>query len=181
MALPLTQLLRAVVYDIIVSYWLLFKGADFENRLKSLNGDFIKKNTGILRVMTNEASIQAMWSGWQHIAPDNFDSVSDNKLALASFTHVTFAEMCRQVLATWNYEHLRYLPNIYTLLSQQAHVSSFSKKIIYNKETGHYHMFDAIAHATLITCKFLLESFQDAQDTKIKIEEWLDLLYPQNH
>lgn len=178
MALPIAQLLRAVVYDIIVSYWLPSEGAAFDNKLKSLNGDFIKKNTAILRGFIDEAGVQATWNGWSNIAPESFNPVANDELAPATFTRVTFAEMCAQVLAVHDYQHLRNLPYIYSILSQQAHVSSFSKRFIYGKEAEHYRIFDMVAHATLTTCGFLLEPFQDARVAQTKISEWLDRLYP---
>ena len=52
MAVPLSQIFRAMAYDVIIAYWLFGEENAFDDRLRGFDGDYIKTNSRKLSVFT---------------------------------------------------------------------------------------------------------------------------------
>lgn len=178
MSVPLSHIFRAMTYNVAISYWLFEEGNIFIDRLRALNGDYIKKNSRRLAVFTAPERLQAVWRNWQVVSPDNFTENADGILQLSTAVSPTFESICEQVNQQRDEHFLKSLPNLYALLSQQTHVSTFSKLIVYDRYDSIIHAFDAICRAVLPTCLLLLREIEGADSIQPALTELLDRLYP---
>lgn len=136
-ALPLSHIFRAIYQEILIAYWL-FSG-DYYNKVASLNSEFIVRNDKRSRSSNpppNEEDMQGMYHNWLNIAPDNFelldkgDNVGELRIKKEiKFTSVT--AIAENVIS--QSDDLAMLYRGYNILSQQAHLSEFSREIIYNR------------------------------------------------
>ena len=126
MAIPLSQIYRAMLYEAVISYWLYEDNNEFDERLKSLNGDFLKKMAPEMRLVADENSLQNLWTNWRVAFPGSFKLVND-KLELAKYTRPIFSEICKGLEERNTYPFMKAISKAYMFLSQQAHVSAFSK------------------------------------------------------
>lgn len=180
-AVPLSQIFRAIIYEIIIGYWLF--DSNFYLKATMLNGDFIKKNNSRLRKQPHtEAEMQHIFRGWMNIAPNNFELLKppngDSELRIKnSVTSVNFTTICEEL--TEKYNDVISLSLSYSVLSQQAHISEFSREIIYNKYYGNIKLFDSVCHSVISACVIFIKKIGDSSESLCALELLLDKYYPQ--
>ncbi|MCB2379818.1 hypothetical protein LGH70_19635 [Hymenobacter sp. BT635] len=175
---PLSQIFRALIYDMVMAYWLFEDDKTFPERLMSEDANFIRTNTNKLRESSSEAEIQAIYQGWRNIAPNNFTTNAESISPLKTRKY-TFSEICEYVGNTPQSTLIKDLSFAYTALSQQAHVSSFSKRLTYDKFGGSIHFFDLAVRCALSTSSMLLKiiDMPDAYLCQMEIDAELEPLY----
>lgn len=177
-AVPLSHIYRSLLYEIVISYWLL--GPKFSERIAKLNRGFIKK--GYNRVLADEPNIDAirlqeLFKSWQLVAPDNFTQDTNGQLAInEQIKRITFDEICKELSSEGH--HLKPLTGAYIVLSQQAHLSAFSRPLIYEKETSNARLFDFVSWATLRTSIFLIQQVDSTSGAVSGLEKILTT-YPE--
>ena len=115
MAVPLSQIFRAIAHDVIIAYWLFGEENAFDDRLQGINGDFIKTNSRKLSVFTSPEKMQEIWRVWQKVSPDNFAENVDGTLQLNTLRRKTFESICEHVNQHHNEHSLKSLPHVYAI------------------------------------------------------------------
>ncbi|UOQ50694.1 hypothetical protein [Hymenobacter cellulosivorans] len=155
MAVPLSQLFRAIVYDVTISYWLFAEG-QFDAHLLEFNADYINKNGRRIREMQGEDHVRTVtYEGWNQVAPENFTR-SEAGLQPVQVRTQTFETISRELRDERPEPLFRELYLLYPLLSQQAHVSAFSKEIIYRRADPMIGVFYACCRGLLAGSAMLL-------------------------
>ena len=181
MAVPLSQIFRAMVYDAAIGYWLFGESAAFETRMDYFNYDYIKKNSTRVASFSTPDRMQNLWKDWQAVASNNFTEAEDGSLAIATLTknpYPTFESICELLIKTHPESFIKSLPLLYAILSQQAHVSEFSKLITYNRYDGNLKAFDSICKIVLHTSLLLLNQIVGSENTQTSFAQLLNYLYP---
>jgi len=165
-AVPLSQIFRSIVYEIVISYWLL--EGNFTEKIAKLNHDFVKKGYNKLKadnLIADKAVLQKLFAGWEGTAPENFTRNATGELAMNSaIKSITFTSICEEL--TQSGHDLKSLTAAYIVLSQQAHLSEFSRRMIYEKHTNNASLFDFVTWS-LIRTSIMLISKIDASSAAI--------------
>ena len=180
MAVPLSQIFRAMVYDAGISYWLFGESGVFETRMDHFNHSYVKKNTAKIEKFRTEHQMQELWKSWQALVQASFVEDSNGVLSLAKLeknTHSTFELICEYLVQTHPESFIKSIPFIYAILSQQAHVSEFSKLIIYNRPNENLKTFDAICKIVLHTVLLLLDQISGSESIQAEIAHSLGYFY----
>lgn len=176
-AVPLSQIFRSVVYEIVVGYWLL--ESDFTAKMAKLNNDFIKKAYNKLKadsLIADLAALEKLFAGWEATAPENFAKDANNNLIInTAIKSITFSAICDE-LSNCGHD-LKSLTAAYTVLSQQAHLSEFSRRMIYEKHLNNASLFDFITWYLLRACIMLIKKI-DASSSAIAGLEMLLVNFP---
>jgi hypothetical protein len=177
--LPLSHIFRAMIHEVITAYWL-FNG-DFYNKISSLNSEFIVRNDKKIRGFSaapDEEYMQRIYGGWADIAPENFEVIGD-KLRLRTQKEINFTQFTSIAESIINQDKdLNMLYLGYVMLSQQAHISEFSRKIIYDKQGSKITLFHLACRPILAACIMLVNKIGDAADTIESLQALKDEYYP---
>lgn len=179
-AVPLSQIFRAIIYEIIIGYWLL--DSDFYKKAAMLNGEFIKKNSARLKKQSHdENDMQRVFSGWVNIAPENFDLIrhpnGGGELQVKSgIAQAYFSSICDSLINRNG--DISSLSLSYAILSQQAHLSEFSREIIYNRYEGNIKLFDSTCHSAINSSLFLAKKIDSSSRTADALMQLLEKYYP---
>lgn len=182
MAVPLSQIFRAMVYDSGIAYWLFEEASSFDTRMDFLNHDYVTKNSKKVATFKTSAEMQNLWKSWQSVVPSNFTEVPNGNgtLEIANLgknPHRAFESVCEHIIQIHPESFIKSIPLIYAILSQQAHVSEFSKLIIYNRYASNLKAFDAITKIVLHTVLFLLGKIDASESIQAEIAYSLSYFY----
>lgn len=173
-AMPLSHIFRAIVYEIVVGFWLL--DGDFSTRIKTTNGDFIRSSCKLMKMVDTSLesnSLQGMFRDWAAIAGENFRSVSNQNgeiiLEIISAPKFNFTETCKYLMP--KIEDINFLSKAYITLSQQAHISSFSREIIYNRYPSLVKMYLEICHKSIRASRLFIESINNQSSAVGNLDE----------
>jgi hypothetical protein len=176
MAMPVSHILRGIIYEIIVGYWL-FDG-QFSERIISINYDFVKK--GLSKIESQPGStqqdVQRFFTGWKTISPDSFIIDEVGVISVKKTAGFNFTTACNDLIA--NGHNLQGLVLSYHILSQQAHFSEFSVIAIDNKLHQHVGAFDTIMRNSILSCSYLIKKIDSSSESISKLESLLGL-YPE--
>lgn len=174
MAVPLSQLFRAIVYDVTISYWL-FEEGQFDAHLLEFNADYISKNGRRIRDSQGDDHLRTVtYAGWNQVAPENFTR-GESGLQPVPVRTQTFETISRELRDQRPEELFRELYLLYPTLSQQAHVSAFSKEIIYRRAEGTIKLFYACCRGLLASSAMLLATINQGEWQPVE-QELLQLL-----
>ena len=170
LAIPLSQIYRTMLYESVVSYWLYSTSSLFDERFKLLNADYIKKMSSFYREVVDDNAIQGLFKRWSAIAPLNFASGPNGRLELAKYDKRNFSDVVKDVNSTIKHKSLESAYSIYIILSQQAHVSGFSKSGI-DTHYGQVEIFDGTTNLVVDAAAILLNNIPGADKEYAQMKE----------
>lgn len=181
---PISQVFRAIVYDLAVAHWLFGNPDLFNERLRALNSDFVRLNNNKISTDTSDQDRQEQWRNWYYIAPDAFFEDENRMLKLNLVKPTKFNEICQVIAQEYTngcgYNFINTLPESYSLLSQQAHVSSFSSEVFlrYNL-LAHLRVFDNTCLFLLPTCILVIHRLGNSKDAYERMKRLFMQVHPE--
>jgi hypothetical protein len=174
-AMPLSHIFRAIVYEIVVGLWLL--DGDFSTRIKIINGDFIRSSHKLMKEIDTSFesnSLQDMFRNWAAVAGENFQSSSNQSgeivLEIIPTPKFNFTETCKYLIP--KIDDIEFLSKAYITLSQQAHISSFSREIIYNRYPSLIKMYLEICRKSIRASRVFIESINNQSSAAKSLDEF---------
>lgn len=153
---------------------------DFDKNISRLNKDFVKKNYNRLKeegYITDNNVLQELFGRWSSIAPDNFVKDDSGSIIInEKVKPITFSDICKS-LADDGY-NLKHLAAAYAILSQQAHLSEFTRPMIYEKYPNNISLFAFATWSTIHTAIMLIKCI-DPSSVSLPLLEKLLLVYPE--
>ncbi|TGE11799.1 hypothetical protein [Hymenobacter elongatus] len=119
--------------------------------------------------MSGTERLQVSYKSWAAIVPENFRTINEN-LEVIKINCPSAEEVNKYVKEKMNNQLFDALYLIYPILSQQAHVSVFSKGMIYDGVDGQVKIFYTIARAILECSIMLLDKIEMGNHQQISSE-----------
>jgi hypothetical protein len=170
-AIPISHIFRSIIYEVVIAYWLLEK--DYANRVAMLNKDFIKKGYNKIRQdipPVGDDKIQTLFAGWETYAPENFSRTTSGEIIInENVKSITFTNICKSLSDSGH--NLGPLMSAYTVLSQQAHLTEFSRPLIYDKYSNNINLFDFVTWSAIYTSTMLVEKINPSSEAIKNLRE----------